>query len=106
LAFNLDIFTYQLGINPAFPNQAPSAPVTGEFSEIEETILSMQIGAGLIFHFHQIVTKHSLYYPLCFFPTLFWTKSTCYRNLEYNYNKSWVALKFGQGKHSRSYRFS
>jgi hypothetical protein len=54
----------------------------------------MQIGAGLIFHFHQIVTKHSLYYPL--FPTLFWTKSTCYRNLEYNYNKSWV--EFGQGK--------
>jgi hypothetical protein len=29
------------------------------------------IGAGLIFHFHQIVTKHSLYYPFVSFQPYF-----------------------------------
>ncbi|MEY3421069.1 MAG: hypothetical protein RIR48_1358, partial [Bacteroidota bacterium] len=47
LAFNIDkSFTYKLGINPAFPNQEPTADVTGDFSSIKKTLLSMQIGAG------------------------------------------------------------
>ncbi|HLF52383.1 outer membrane beta-barrel protein [Flavobacterium sp.] len=47
LAFNLDKeFTYQLGTNPNFPNQEPSPDVRGEFSDVKETIISMQIGAG------------------------------------------------------------
>lgn len=47
LAFNMDkSFTYQLGINPAYPDQVPSPAVTGDLSDVKKTILSMQIGAG------------------------------------------------------------
>ncbi len=47
LAFNLDkSFAYQLGINPAYPNQAASPEVTGDLDNIEKTLISMQIGAG------------------------------------------------------------
>ncbi|MFV8466755.1 OmpA family protein [Flavobacterium sp. LB1P62] len=47
LAFNMDkSFTYQLGINPAYPDQAPTPAVTGDLSDVKKTILSMQIGAG------------------------------------------------------------
>ncbi|WP_416856431.1 OmpA family protein [Flavobacterium sp. ZT3R25] len=47
LAFNMDkSFTYQLGINPAYPDQAASPAVTGDLSDVKKTIFSMQIGAG------------------------------------------------------------
>ena len=39
-------FTYQLGLNPAIPDQIPTAPVTGNFSDIRPNMLSMQVGAG------------------------------------------------------------
>jgi outer membrane protein OmpA-like peptidoglycan-associated protein len=39
-------FTYQLGINPDFPDQAPTPAVNGEFSNINQNLISMQIGAG------------------------------------------------------------
>lgn len=46
-AFNLDkAFTYKQGTNPNFPNQVAPADVEGDFSDVEKTILSMQIGAG------------------------------------------------------------
>jgi outer membrane protein OmpA-like peptidoglycan-associated protein len=40
-------FVYQLGINPAYPNQTASAEVTGDMDQINKTIISMQIGAGI-----------------------------------------------------------
>ncbi|MBK7336837.1 MAG: hypothetical protein IPJ00_11990 [Saprospirales bacterium] len=47
VAFNLEkAFTYKLGANPAFPNQKENPDVKGEFSDIEKTLLSMQVGAG------------------------------------------------------------
>lgn len=46
-AFNQDkAFTYQQGINPDYPNQVAPADVEGDFSDVEETIISMQVGAG------------------------------------------------------------
>ena len=39
-------FTYQLGLNPAIPDQLATAPVTGNFSDIRPNMLSMQVGAG------------------------------------------------------------
>ncbi|MDF1516784.1 MAG: OmpA family protein [Lutibacter sp.] len=46
-AFNQDkAFVYQQGINPAFPNQVAPADVEGDFSDVEETIISAQIGMG------------------------------------------------------------
>jgi hypothetical protein len=46
-AFNQNkTFTYQQGANPDFPNQVAPADVKGDFSYMEETIISFQIGAG------------------------------------------------------------
>ncbi len=46
-AFNLSKgFSYQLGINPAFPNQPATPAVDGDFSDIHSSLISMQIGAG------------------------------------------------------------
>ncbi|NTW24307.1 MAG: OmpA family protein [Lentimicrobium sp.] len=39
-------FTYNLGINPAYPNQEPTAEVTGDFSDVNDLQISMQVGAG------------------------------------------------------------
>lgn len=47
LAFNMDkSFEYQLKANPDFPEQTDGPVMTGDFSEVEKTIISMQIGAG------------------------------------------------------------
>ena len=55
-AFNMSkSFTYQLGINPAYPDQVPSAAVKGDFSDANSSLISMQIGAGYDIH----LTKES-----------------------------------------------
>ncbi|HLP94869.1 MAG TPA: OmpA family protein [Saprospiraceae bacterium] len=47
LAFNLEkSYTYQLGLNPDFPEQLASPEIKGELSHINNTLLSFQIGAG------------------------------------------------------------
>ena len=46
-AFNLSkSFTYKQGINPAYPAQVANPDVTGDFSNTNDHIISMQIGAG------------------------------------------------------------
>jgi outer membrane protein OmpA-like peptidoglycan-associated protein len=39
-------FTYQVMPNPEFPAQVASTPVKGDFSYMENTLFSMQVGAG------------------------------------------------------------
>jgi outer membrane protein OmpA-like peptidoglycan-associated protein len=47
LAFNFaETFTYKLGINPDFPNQLPTPDETGYMSDMNNMLLSMQVGAG------------------------------------------------------------
>lgn len=47
IAFNLEKrFTYKQGRNPNFPDQAATPEVKGEFSQVNKTLLSFQIGAG------------------------------------------------------------
>lgn len=47
-AFNRDkSFTFKQGVNPDVPNQIAPADVEGDFSNVENTIISMQVGAGL-----------------------------------------------------------
>ena len=48
LAFNMTkSFTYKLGINPAYPEQAATPDAKGDFSSVNQTQISMQVGAGL-----------------------------------------------------------
>jgi len=39
-------FTFQQGINPAYPTQTPNPDVKGDFSDVKDNLISMQIGAG------------------------------------------------------------
>jgi outer membrane protein OmpA-like peptidoglycan-associated protein len=39
-------FTYKQGINPAYPDQVAEPDVTGDFSNVNKTQISLQIGAG------------------------------------------------------------
>ena len=43
---NSKSFTYQQGINPAFPAQVANPDVTGNFSSMNDHVISIQIGAG------------------------------------------------------------
>lgn len=46
-AFNINkSFTYKQGLNPDFPEQIKDENVKGDFSKVNKSILSMQIGAG------------------------------------------------------------
>lgn len=46
-AFNMaKSFTYSLGVNPDFPNQVQDPDVTADFSKMNKSVFSMQIGAG------------------------------------------------------------
>lgn len=60
-AFNVSkAFTYQLGVNPAYPDQTPSAAVKSDFSDIYNNIISMQIGAGYDVHLTSQYSKTQL----------------------------------------------
>ena len=100
LAFNMDkSFTYQLGINPAFPDQAPSAPVTGDFSEIEKTILSMQIGAGYDIPLSSDSNKTQLVLsPFVSFQPYFGQNPRSIETWNNTTVRAGVALKFGRGQ--------
>jgi outer membrane protein OmpA-like peptidoglycan-associated protein len=99
LAFNLDkSFTYQLGINPAFPDQAPSPAVTGEFSEIEKTILSMQIGAGYDIPLSSDSNKTQFVLsPFVSFQPYFGQNPRATETWNITTIRAGVALKLGQG---------
>ncbi|MBK5210504.1 MAG: OmpA family protein, partial [Flavobacteriaceae bacterium] len=53
-------FTYQQGINPNFPNQVAPADVKGDFSDVEETIISGQIGMGYDMQLSKATSKTQL----------------------------------------------
>jgi hypothetical protein len=47
LAFNIDkSFNYQQGISPDYPNTPARPDESGDFSEMNKSVISMQIGAG------------------------------------------------------------
>jgi outer membrane protein OmpA-like peptidoglycan-associated protein len=100
LAFNLDkSFTYQLGINPAFPDQSPSPEVTGEFSEVEKTLLSMQIGAGYDIPLSSDSNKTQFVLsPFVSFQPYFGQNPRATETWNITTIRAGVALKFGQGK--------
>jgi outer membrane protein OmpA-like peptidoglycan-associated protein len=100
LAFNLDkSFDYQLGINPAFPDQEASPAVTGDFSEMEKTILSMQIGAGYDIPLSSDSNKTQFVLsPFVSFQPYFGQNPRKTETWNNTTVRAGVALKFGQGK--------
>jgi outer membrane protein OmpA-like peptidoglycan-associated protein len=100
LAFNLDkSFTYQLGTNPAFPNQEANAAVKGDFDNINKTIVSMQIGAGYDIRLSTEANKTQFVLsPFVSFQPYFGQNPRSTETWNNTTVRAGVALKFGQGK--------
>jgi outer membrane protein OmpA-like peptidoglycan-associated protein len=99
LAFNMDkSFTYQLGINPAYPNQTPSPEVKGDLSDMNKTILSMQVGLGYDIPLSSQTSKTQFVLsPFASFHPYFGQNPRSIETLNITTIRAGVALKFGQG---------
>lgn len=99
LAFNVDkSFRYQLGINPAYPDQAESPAVKGDLSDVKKTILSMQIGLGYDFPLSSQSSKTQFVLsPFASFHPYFGQNPRSIETLSITTIRAGVALKFGQG---------
>ncbi|SHN01148.1 OmpA family protein [Flavobacterium xinjiangense] len=100
LAFNMDkSFTYQLGVNPAFPDQTANAAVKGDFDNIEKTIISMQIGAGYDIPLSSDSNKTQFVLsPFVSFQPYFGQNPRSTETWNNTTVRAGVALKFGQGQ--------
>ena len=100
IAFGLSQgFTYELGVNPAFPDQEPSPAVDGDFSDMNKVLLSMQIGAGydipLSSSSRQTQTVLS---PFIAFHPYFGQPPRSIETWDVSTLRVGVALKFGRGQ--------
>ncbi|MBC7845130.1 MAG: OmpA family protein [Flavobacterium sp.] len=99
-AFNMDkSFTYQLGINPAYPNQEASPEVKGDLSDVKKTIISMQIGMGYDIPLSSQTSKTQFVLsPFASFHPYFGQNPRSIETLNITTIRAGVALKFGQGR--------
>ncbi|MFV5686722.1 outer membrane beta-barrel protein [Flavobacterium sp. GB2R13] len=99
LAFNMDkSFSYQLGINPAYPDQAASPAVTGDLSDVKKTIFSMQIGAGYDIPLSSDTNKTQFVLsPFVAFQPYFGQNPRSTETWNITTLRAGVALKMGQG---------
>ncbi|MFQ3173324.1 MAG: hypothetical protein ACI9WT_000301 [Flavobacterium sp.] len=100
LAFNMDkSFTYQLGINPAYPEQTANPEVKGDFDNLNKTVLSMQIGAGYDIPLSTDSNKTQFVLsPFVSFQPYFGQNPRSTETWNNTTVRAGVALKFGQGK--------
>lgn len=100
LAFNVDkSFTYQLGTNPALPNQMSNAEVKGDFNNAKETIISMQIGAGYDIPLSSEGKRNQfILSPFIAFHPYFGQNPRSSETWNLTTLRAGVALKFGRGK--------
>ncbi|WP_367753648.1 outer membrane beta-barrel protein [Flavobacterium sp. WC2430] len=100
LAFNMDkSFTYQLGINPAYPDQTANPAVKGDFDNVNKTIVSMQIGAGYDIPLSSDSNKiQFVLSPFVSFQPYFGQDPRSTETWNITTVRAGVALKFGQGQ--------
>jgi outer membrane protein OmpA-like peptidoglycan-associated protein len=100
LAFNMDkSFTYQLGTNPAYPEQTANPEVKADFDNINKTIVSMQIGAGYDVPLSTDNNKTQFVLsPFVSFQPYFGQNPRSTETWNITTVRAGVALKFGQGK--------
>jgi outer membrane protein OmpA-like peptidoglycan-associated protein len=98
-AFNQDkAFVYQQGINPAFPNQVAPADVEGDFSDVEETIISGQIGMGYDMQLSKVTNKTQLVLsPFVAFHPYFGQNPRSIETWNLTTVRAGVVLKIGSG---------
>jgi outer membrane protein OmpA-like peptidoglycan-associated protein len=98
-AFNLSkSFTYKQGVNPAYPLQVANPDVTGDFSNVNDNLISMQIGAGYDIplssqrHHTQFVLS-----PFVSYQPYFGQDPRSIESLNVTTLRAGVALKLGRG---------
>ncbi|EJL60262.1 OmpA family protein [Flavobacterium sp. CF136] len=98
-AFNVNkSFNYQLGINPAYPDQAASPEVKGDLSDVRKTIISMQIGLGYDIPLSSQNSKTQFVLsPFASFHPYFGQDPRSIETLNITTIRAGVALKFGRG---------
>lgn len=99
LAYNLESsFAYQQGINPAYPDQEVSQEVKGDFSDVNQMLLSMQIGAGYDIPLSK-ETSHSqvVLSPFVSFQPYFGQNPRSSETWNVTTLRAGIALKFGRG---------
>lgn len=102
LAFNLDkSFTYEKGTNPNFPEQVAGPVINEEFGDVENTIISMQIGAGFDIPLSDNTKKTQFVLsPFVAFQPYFGQNPRSTENWNITTVRAGAALKFGQGRKS------
>lgn len=92
-------YTYKLGINPAYPEQAPTADVTGDLSDVNDMQISMQVGAG--YDIQLSSTSHQTQWvlsPFVSFQPYFGQTPRSIETLNITTVRAGVALKLGRGR--------
>ena len=100
LAFNRDkAFTYKLGINPAFPLKEPTPDVTGDLNNVNKTLISAQIGAGLDIPLSSRQNQtQAILSPFVSFQPYFGQSPRSVETWNITTLRAGAALKFGRGK--------
>ena len=100
IAFNHEkSFEYEQGTNPAYPLQVAGPEVKGDFSEIKETIFSMQIGAGYDIPLGSQTSKTQwVVSPFVAFHPYFGQNPRGTETWNVTTLRAGLALKFGQGR--------
>ena len=99
LAYNLNKnFTYQKSVNPDFPDPVVDAEINGEFSDINEFMVSMQVGAGYDI---QLSPEHkqtkAILSPFVSYHPYFGQNPRSQESWNMNTLRAGLALKFGRG---------
>ena len=99
LAFNTDkTFTYKMGVNPDVPEQV-AQELKGDFSNIENTIFSMQVGAGYDIALSSNKNKTQFVLsPFVAFHPYFGQEPRSIESWTVTTVRAGVVLKFGQGR--------
>lgn len=100
LAFNLDkSFTYKKGTNPDFPEQIAGPDVNEDFGNVENTIISMQVGAGYDIPLSSNTQKTQFVLsPFVSFQPYFGQNPRATESWNITTVRVGAALKFGQGR--------
>jgi len=99
-AYNIDkSFIYQLRPNPDYPNQVQGPPVTGDFSEIEDLLISMQVGLGYdIFLSSQRKKTQFVLSPFVSFQPYFGQSPRAIETWSITTVRAGATIKLGRGK--------
>ncbi len=100
LAFNINNdFTYQKGINPAYPDQVADPDVKGAFSNTNKSVISMQIGAGYdISLTADNKQTQAVLSPFVSFQPYFGQNPRSTESWNLTTVRAGIALKFGRGR--------